>query len=77
MKFLSALRRPAALIKSQSKTEEEAGLSAKINAELVRQKASSDLVEAKALSSKAQALNYRNHFSEGLGEAFSRRGRTT
>lgn len=71
MNILSVIKRPLARIMAQSKAEEHEGLAAKIDATLVRQKATSDLAQAKVLSGKAKEINYRNHFSESLGEAFS------
>lgn len=71
MNFLSVIKRPMARIIAQSKAEEREGLAAKIDATIVRHKATSELAQAKALSSKAKEINYRNHFSESLGEAFS------
>lgn len=60
-------------LREHAENAEREGLAAKIEAGIRYHEASSELVKARVLSGKARQLNARNHFSEGLGETYTRR----
>lgn len=64
---------PLGKLRERADDAEREGLAAKIEAGIRYHEASSELAKARVLSHQARQINARNHFSEGLGDAYTRR----